>query len=34
MPRPEEKRAKLEGLKVGDKVKIWCADGMLAGIER
>jgi hypothetical protein len=31
---PEEKQAKLEGLKLGDKVKIWCADGMLAGIER
>lgn len=31
---PEEKQAKLEGLKLGDKVKIWCADGKLAGIER
>jgi hypothetical protein len=31
---PEEKQAKLAGLKLGDKVKIWCADGMLAGIER
>jgi hypothetical protein len=31
---PEEKQAKLAGLKVGDKVKIWCAGGMLAGIER
>ncbi|HWL32126.1 MAG TPA: hypothetical protein VNP89_00865 [Gaiellaceae bacterium] len=31
---PEEKQAKLEGLKLGDKVKIWCAGGMLAGIER
>jgi len=31
---PEEKRAKLDGLELGDKVKIWCAGGMLAGIER
>jgi len=31
---PEEKQAKLEGLKLGDKVTIWCAGGMLAGIER
>ena len=31
---PEEKQAKLDGLKLGDKVKIWCAGGMLAGIER
>ncbi len=31
---PEEKQAKVAGLKLGDKVKIWCADGMLAGIER
>lgn len=31
---PEEKQGKLEGLKVGDKVKIWCAGGMLAGVER
>ena len=31
---PEEKQAKLAGLKLGDKVKIWCAGGLLAGIER
>jgi Ni,Fe-hydrogenase III large subunit len=31
---PAEKQAKLEGLKVGDKVKIYCLDGVLAGIER
>ncbi len=31
---PEEKQAKLSGLKLGDKVKIWCAGGVLAGIER
>ena len=31
---PEEKQAKLDGLKLGDKVKIWCAGGILAGIER
>ncbi len=31
---PAEKQAKLDGLKLGDKVKIWCAGGMLAGIER
>ncbi len=31
---PEEKQAKLAGLKLGDKVKIWCAGGMLAGLER
>ena len=31
---PDEKRAKLDSLKLGDKVKIWCAGGMLAGIER
>ena len=31
---PEEKQAKLDGLKVGDKVTIWCVGGMLAGIER
>ncbi len=31
---PEEKQAKLAGLKLGDKVKIWCVGGMLAGIER
>jgi hypothetical protein len=31
---PEEKQAKLAGLKLGDKVKIVCVGGMLAGIER
>jgi len=31
---PAEKQGKLEGLKVGDKVKISCVDGQLAGIER
>jgi hypothetical protein len=31
---PEEKQAKLAGLQLGMKVKIQCADGMLAGIER
>ena len=31
---PEEKQAKLDGLKLGDKVKIVCADGVLAGLER
>jgi hypothetical protein len=31
---PAEKQAKLEGLKVGDKVKIFCVGGQLAGIER
>jgi hypothetical protein len=31
---PEEKRSKLEGLKLGEKVKIQCADGMLVGLER
>jgi hypothetical protein len=31
---PEEKQAKLAGLKLGDKVKILCVGGMLAGIER
>jgi hypothetical protein len=31
---PEEKQDKLAGLKLGDKVKIWCAGGVLAGIER
>ncbi len=31
---PAEKQAKLAGLKVGDKVKIACADGQLVGIER
>lgn len=31
---PEEKQAKLAGLQLGMKVKIWCADGMLAGLER
>ena len=28
---PAEKQAKLEGLKVGDKVKIYCVGGQLAG---
>jgi hypothetical protein len=31
---PAEKQAKLEGLKVGDKVKIYCLAGVLVGIER
>lgn len=31
---PAEKQGKLEGLKVGDKVKISCVGGQLAGIER
>jgi hypothetical protein len=31
---PAEKLGTLEGLKVGDKVKISCVDGQLAGIER
>lgn len=31
---PAEKQGKLEGLKVGDKVKIFCVGGQLAGIER
>ena len=31
---PLEKQAKLAGLKVGDKVKIYCLAGVLAGIER
>lgn len=31
---PAEKHAKLEGLKLGDKVKIYCLGGVLAGIER
>lgn len=31
---PEEKQAKLAGLEVGDTVKIWCAGGMLVGLER
>ncbi|MHB1243460.1 MAG: hypothetical protein ACYC1P_08700 [Gaiellaceae bacterium] len=31
---PEEKQAKLEGLELGDKVKIVCVGGMLAGLER
>ena len=31
---PEEKQAKLDGLKLGDKVKIACAGGMLVGLER
>jgi hypothetical protein len=31
---PEEKQAKLEGLQLGMKVKIYCVDGILAGLER
>lgn len=31
---PAEKQGKLEGLRVGDKVKIICVGGQLAGIER
>lgn len=31
---PAEKQAKLDGLKLGDKVKIYCLSGVLAGIER
>lgn len=31
---PAEKQGKLEGLKVGDKVKIFCVGGQLTGIER
>jgi hypothetical protein len=31
---PAEKLAKLDGLKVGDKVKIYCVANVLAGIER
>ena len=31
---PAEKQAKLEGLKVGDKVKIACVGNQLVGIER
>jgi hypothetical protein len=31
---PEEKQAKVDGLKLGDKVKIVCVDGVLAGLER
>ena len=31
---PAEKQAKLEGLKVGDKVKIYCVGNVLAGLER
>jgi hypothetical protein len=31
---PAEKQAKLEGLKVGDKVKIICVGNVLAGLER
>ena len=31
---PEEKQAKLDGLALGDKVKIACAGGMLVGLER
>ncbi len=31
---PAEKQAKVEGLKVGDKVKIYCVGNVLAGLER
>jgi hypothetical protein len=31
---PAEKLGKLEGLKVGDTVKIWCAGGVLVALER
>lgn len=31
---PEEKAAKLAGLKLGDKVKLSCLDGQLVGLER
>lgn len=31
---PEEKQAKLDGLKLGMKVKILCVGGVLAGLER
>jgi hypothetical protein len=31
---PAEKQARLAELKVGDKVKIYCLDGVLVGIER
>ena len=31
---PAEKAAKLDGLKLGDKVKIYCLGGQLAGLER
>lgn len=31
---PAEKSAKLAGLKLGDKVKIYCVGGQLAGLER
>ena len=31
---PEEKQAKLEGLQLGMKVKIYCVGGILAGLER
>jgi hypothetical protein len=31
---PAEKQPKLAGLKVGDTVKIWCAGGVLAGLEQ
>lgn len=31
---PEEKQAKLQGLQLGVKVKIWCVDAVLAGLER
>jgi hypothetical protein len=31
---PAEKQARLAELKVGDKVKIYCLDGVLVGMER
>jgi hypothetical protein len=31
---PEEKQAKLDALELGVKVKMWCVDGVLAGLER
>lgn len=31
---PEEKQAKLDGLQLGMKVKIYCVGGVLAGLER
>lgn len=31
---PAEKQAKLDGLKVGDKLKIYCLGGVLIGLER
>jgi len=31
---PAEKQAKLDGLKVGDKVKMYCVGNVLAGLER